>query len=378
MASFGQLRLTKLGAQAQLNAQNGGTPMKFTKIGLGSGVFTGDAADLTALVKEEVLVGISKAYVENGAFMVEGSYANDNQDHSFTWREIGLYFEDENGSNVLYCYSNAGNRYDDIPATADDRYVKNVRIATAFTDADHVTIQVNPGGTYVEVEAFELFKTEVNNHYNNKENPHGVTAAQVGLWNVPNVTTNNQTPTYEEAATLEKLTSGEKLYLAMGKIAKAVSDFISHLANKQNPHGVTADQIGALGKAGGTVTGKFTSSTSQASPIWITRSDKKNADLDWLQDLQFCNADGTRTAVIRAQVTAAGDRAVTVGVSNAANVAPAGIEIIRNEASNYVYMKAPINNYPTVKQIHNTYAGTTALTAGTSALENNCVYQKYE
>ena len=246
MASFGQLRLTKLGAQAQLNAQNGGTPMKFTKIGLGSGVFTGDAADLTALVKEEVLVGISKAYVENGAYIVEGSYANDNQDHSFTWREIGLYFEDENGSNVLYCYSNAGNRYDDIPATADDRYVKNVRIATAFTDADHVTIQVNPGGTYVEVEAFELFKTEVNNHYNNKENPHGVTAAQVGLWNVPNVTTNNQTPTYEEAASLAKLTSGEKLYLAMGKIAKAITDFISHLGDKTNPHGVTADQVNAV------------------------------------------------------------------------------------------------------------------------------------
>lgn len=57
------------------------------------------------------------------------------------------------------------------------------------------------------------------------------TAAMVGLGNVPNVTTNNQTPTYTQASALTALTSGEKLTAAFGKIAKAVSDLISHLAN---------------------------------------------------------------------------------------------------------------------------------------------------
>ena len=59
-------------------------------------------------------------------------------------------------------------------------------------------------------------------------NPHNMTASVVGLGNVPNVSTNDQTPTYSEAGTLAKLTSGEKMSIAFGKIAKAITDFITH------------------------------------------------------------------------------------------------------------------------------------------------------
>lgn len=62
-------------------------------------------------------------------------------------------------------------------------------------------------------------------------NPHGTTKSDVGLGNVPNVATNNQTPTYTESSTLEKLTSGEKLSVAFGKISKAITDFIAHIGD---------------------------------------------------------------------------------------------------------------------------------------------------
>ena len=78
-----------------------------------------------------------------------------------------------------------------------------------------------------------------------KDNPHGVTKTQVGLGNVPNVSTNDQTPTYTVANSNAALTSGEKLSVAFGKIAKAISSLINHLANTSNPHGITASQIGA-------------------------------------------------------------------------------------------------------------------------------------
>lgn len=70
-------------------------------------------------------------------------------------------------------------------------------------------------------------------------------ASEVGLGNVPNVATNDQTPTYTEASTLATLTSGEKLSVAFGKIKKAITDLISHIANTSNPHAVTAEQAGA-------------------------------------------------------------------------------------------------------------------------------------
>lgn len=83
-----------------------------------------------------------------------------------------------------------------------------------------------------------------NSHVANKSNPHGVTKEQVGLGNVPNVTTNNQTPTYTVPGTLTAAVSGETVTTAFGKFARAVSDLISHLGNKNNPHGVTKAQIG--------------------------------------------------------------------------------------------------------------------------------------
>lgn len=64
--------------------------------------------------------------------------------------------------------------------------------------------------------------------------------------NVPNVSTNNQTPTYTTASALTKLSSGEKLSVAFGKIAKAITEFIAHVGSKNNPHGVTALQLGAV------------------------------------------------------------------------------------------------------------------------------------
>lgn len=99
-------------------------------------------------------------------------------------------------------------------------------------------------------------------HIADKTNPHKVTKSQVGLGNVPNVATNDQTPTYTQATSLSTLTSGEKLSVSMGKIMKAITDLISHLANKSNPHGVTASQVG-LGNVNNTADSDKPVSTAQ-------------------------------------------------------------------------------------------------------------------
>ena len=58
-----------------------------------------------------------------------------------------------------------------------------------------------------------------------------ITKTHVALGNVPNVATNNQTPTYTAASANENLVSGEKLSVAMGKISRAITSLISHLAD---------------------------------------------------------------------------------------------------------------------------------------------------
>lgn len=101
-------------------------------------------------------------------------------------------------------------------------------------------------------------------------NPHKVTKNDVGLGHVPNVATNDQTPTFTESTTLTKLTSGEKLSVAFGKISKAITDLINHIENKNNPHKVTKTQVG-LGNVG-----NF-KAVSTVSSQGLTDTEKTNA-----------------------------------------------------------------------------------------------------
>ena len=116
-------------------------------------------------------------------------------------------------------------------------------IATAMSENQSVVEALNSAiGTKANV-------SDLTTHTGNTSNPHSVTKAQVGLGNVPNVSTNDQTPTYSDTTTFETLTSGEKISVALGKIKLAITNLINHIANKSNPHGVTKSQIG-LGNVG--------------------------------------------------------------------------------------------------------------------------------
>lgn len=70
-------------------------------------------------------------------------------------------------------------------------------------------------------------------HINNKSNPHGVTASQIGLGNVNNTSDANKPVSTAQAT-------------AIADAKKAATD---HIADKNNPHGVTASQVGAAPKA---------------------------------------------------------------------------------------------------------------------------------
>lgn len=81
-------------------------------------------------------------------------------------------------------------------------------------------------------------------HIANKENPHGVTKEQLGLGNVENVGVNDMTPTYGDATVLSTLVSGEKISAAFAKIKLAIKKLIEHMNNQKNPHNVTLQQLG--------------------------------------------------------------------------------------------------------------------------------------
>lgn len=154
MASFGDLVLTTAGLQAQVLAQSG-TALQFSLIKMGDGSFAGNIATLTDLVNPIVTLEIADGYIQNNAYVADSFFSNDDLNTGFYWREIGLFMRDTSGNDVLYAYANAGNNYDYIPATADERYAKRIRIATAIGQAENVTIVEAEGFIYVDRNYFD-------------------------------------------------------------------------------------------------------------------------------------------------------------------------------------------------------------------------------
>jgi len=90
----------------------------------------------------------------------------------------------------------------------------------------------------------KVLDEKIAEHTSSKSNPHAVTKAQVGLGNVPNVATNDQTPTYSATTTLSTLKSGEKLNIALQKIQYAITSLINHINAHKISTYVSFSEIG--------------------------------------------------------------------------------------------------------------------------------------
>lgn len=145
--------------------------------------------------------------------------------------------------------------------------IAGIKGTEAWNDGPAITLAAAKQTLDAHKAAADALREDFDAHAASKANPHAVTKTQVGLGNVPNVATNDQTPTYSESAALTQLSSGEKLSAALGKLARAVRSLMEHLANTANPHGVTKSQVGLgnvtndaqvkrseMGKAGGVAT----------------------------------------------------------------------------------------------------------------------------
>ena len=196
MADFNNLKLTFRGVKALLEAQAGGT-ITLSKIGMGSGTTTSSIVELTSMVTPEVMLPISEKKIDGESSYITLIAKMTNKDvvEGFYWRETGLFFEDADGNDVLFAYAcvEAEDKYDYVPAYSDHRYLKHVRITNIVSDSADINIKETDGLLYVDTLTFEEFKEEVEEkidslkgHESNKENPHGVTAKQVGLGNVEN------------------------------------------------------------------------------------------------------------------------------------------------------------------------------------------------
>lgn len=270
--------ITNAGIELLKNALSGGT-ITVTAIKSGAG-----KVDVSALKSQTAVSSIKQSGTVQGVTKTNETikigvlFSNAGLSAGYSMTQLGIYAKGSTGSEVLFAISQSitGKEVPAESAMPSWSLVHNFYIK--LNNDVKMTATVDPEG-YV---TFETMQTALNTHTGNKSNPHSVTKSQVGLGNVPNVATNDQTPTYSDTTTLVTLSSGEKISIAFAKIKLAITTLINHLANKSNPHGVTKSQVG-LGnvenKSSATIRGELTKGnvTTALGYTPATQSDMTNA-----------------------------------------------------------------------------------------------------
>lgn len=218
-----------------------GEAITFTRFKVGDGRLpegeTGDG--LNDLVHPLVVFPITDLdSSQEGLVALTGEFDSEDVEADFYWREMGIYAKGEDETEVLYAYANDGDNAGILRALNTEILTEQtVTLIVAIGEAEHVTAVFSPRQQYT-------LKSDFDMHTGDQGNPHGVTKEQIGLGNVPNLAPGNMTIAFEEAEAAENLTSGETLKTLFGKVSKAVRQIIDHIADKENPHDVTLEDLG--------------------------------------------------------------------------------------------------------------------------------------
>ena len=194
-----------------------GDAIKFTRIKYGNGT-PGDGANdlknpllslkIASATRSEKYVTLSVSF-KNVELEITGFWAT----------EIGIYVEDPDDSTKELCYciweETEVEKADYINPNVERLLASQYDFVVFVSEAENVSAALGETLVYATV-------TELNNHKNDRNNPHKVTKEQIGLGNVENKALIDQTPSFAVAKELSDISSGEKMGSILGKIAKAL------------------------------------------------------------------------------------------------------------------------------------------------------------
>ena len=233
------LNMTNAGLNILLRAL-AGDRIVFTRVQIGNGEGQSPAA-AEALSNPLLELPIQTIQVNAANVTLQTKFNNNTVEAGFRHTETGIWVQNQDDATVeiLYAYGTQPEATADYISASGDSILETQMDFMVFVgEAENVSAIVSESLVYASA-------ADLKSHTKDTGNPHNVTSQQVGLGNVPNVSTNDQTPTYTVATALSGLASGEKLSVAFGKIGAAILSLISHLKNTKNPHNIDAKQIGA-------------------------------------------------------------------------------------------------------------------------------------
>ena len=233
------LNLTPDGLTLLRAAISGDGEIRFLSIQLGNGADAGASAQ--ALSNPVLTLPLLSVTIGDVFISLHTSFTNAEIQSGFRVTELGVIAQDgQDPPQILYAYGYTDDSEADYIPPASERGFEGVYdIEVYIGDAQNVTAAVSASMEYATKAEFDTFKAR-------RDNPHQVTAEQVGLGNVANKEESLIAPTWNTVPeTVSEPQSGETLRTLFGKLTAAVRALSGHLQSSSNPHGVTAGQVGA-------------------------------------------------------------------------------------------------------------------------------------
>ena len=162
----GAIAITNKGKALQAKVQ-AGTALNYTRIAIGDGSLSGQQpADLNVLISEKKTISITRLKTQpGGVALVGGLLSNQSYTTGFYLREIGVFAQDPDVGEVLYCYGNDGANAGLIPAGGGTTVVeRNLDILTLTGNASNVTATIDSSLVFVKQSDFDAHTSAGNAH----------------------------------------------------------------------------------------------------------------------------------------------------------------------------------------------------------------------
>jgi len=167
MAKYGTMVITELGKILYAKSQTG-SPLVYTKMGIGSGQITGDPSNLTQLVQPIGYFGISSFSRNGNTAQIKGVFENTDIHQTTYSCELGLFARDPDYGEILYAYANADGNGDYIPPIEAGPFSREFQINVIVGNATSVTAEI-PSTAFTTVSDFEAHVNNTNIHITRAE-----------------------------------------------------------------------------------------------------------------------------------------------------------------------------------------------------------------
>ncbi len=164
MAEFKQLVITEKGHELMAKLMSGSTTAQFTEIKTSSKTYSQSAlSNLTTLAEIKQTTNVSKVIRTNGvAVQIEGAVSNAELTEGYFIQTIGLYAKDPDLGTILYGVVSAKNAPYMPPFNGVTNSGALFKLITTVSNAEKVTLNVDPTGVATVGDIQELQK-QVNN-----------------------------------------------------------------------------------------------------------------------------------------------------------------------------------------------------------------------